>query len=518
MTAHTPDDRLATGLAAARGLWQRRKWPGLLCLAWAFAAMATVTLTLPGVYEAVATILVEHQDVPDGVATSGSPEAVQVRMDTIEQEILSRDRLSGLIREFDLYPDIRRKVSMEAAVDQLRKDIKLQIADGSLSGPSTATVAFTLGYDGRNPQTVTRVTNRLASFYVQQSAMNREQQATTATAYLKAQLTSVKQKLDAQEQTIQDFSQLHGAQLPEQTNTNLAILDRLNTQLQLNADRQVALMERSEMFDARPVDPGTGADADAEDVSGSVRVDDLKRQLAQLRTRYTDQYPDVVHLKDEIAALEGDPPVAGRAGHRTHAVAAPAPADPADAEMRSLKAEERSLRSQIADYEARVEQAPERAQQLQKLSRDYATTSDIYHALLKQYEEAQLAANLKGQADEQFRVLDAAAIPTIPIGPHRLRLLGLGLLLSLGLAGGVMFLLERLDPSFHDVAALEAFTAVPVLATIPRMVTPRDSWRHRRRLSLGLAGATLVLVLIVFASHQAAGGNQSLVRLLSHPL
>ena len=55
------------------------------------------------------------------------------------------------------------------------------------------------------------------------------------------------------------------------------------------------------------------------------------------------------------------------------------------------------------------------------------------------------------QKGEQFRVIDPAIASGQPTSPNRSRLILMGLLLSLGLAAGMVVLAEQLDTSFHKL-------------------------------------------------------------------
>ena len=149
------------------------------------------------------------------------------------------------------------------------------------------------------------------------------------------------------------------------------------------------------------------------------------------------------------------------------------------------------------------------------MSRDYTTTRDLYHSLLRRYDEAQLAESLEQrQKGEQFRILDPAKASTKPATPNRLRLIIMGLMVSLGLTAGVVVLTEQLDTSFHTLDDLRAFSQVPVLVSIPRIVTAADARRKRWRFWLAAVSAMLALALIVGASYFVAHGNENLVRSL----
>jgi succinoglycan biosynthesis transport protein ExoP len=251
----------------------------------------------------------------------------------------------------------------------------------------------------------------------------------------------------------------------------------------------------------------------------------LRRQLEELRRKFTDQYPDVVRLRTELAALEqqlaqspapasaATPPAATSATVDRKALILQSIAD-ADKELKALKDEEMALRQSVSSYEQRVENVPKRQEEFQTLSRDYNTTKERYETMLKRYEEAQLAASLEqGQKVEQFRILDAAIAPREPAAPSRLRLFMIGLVLAIGTAVGAVVLAERLDTAFHSIEDLRAFVAVPTLFSIPLIATAADRRRYWRRLALTTVSIVVGLTLIIAGSRALASGNEQIVRL-----
>src|SRR5262249_15484740 len=206
---------------------------------------------------------------------------------TINQEILSRGRLEELVRRYDLYPGMRKKGSNEDAVDQMRKDIQREIKATEAAGGRPATVAFTLSYRGRDPQKVAAVTNALAQLYVEENATTRKRQATGTAEFLRSQVAEMKAKLDEQERRL-------GAQ-PRTIETDVSGLERLNPRLRINSDRQLRDLDRRERLvrgmefvpEGTPGAPGPGPD------SVAARLARLKHELTELRTRFTEKYPDV---------------------------------------------------------------------------------------------------------------------------------------------------------------------------------------------------------------------------------
>jgi ribosomal protein S18 acetylase RimI-like enzyme len=169
----------------------------------------------------------------------------------------------------------------------------------------------------------------------------------------------------------------------------------------------------------------------------------------------------------------------------------------------------------IADYETRIESAPKRQQEIQQLSRGSDMTKERYQTLLKQYEEAQLAARLEqGQSVEQFRILDPALPPLWPAAPNRMWLTLMGLVGAFALALGAVVAVERFDTTFHDADDLRAFVDVPMLTTIRRVATKSAVRRRRFQRALVTASVVVALALIVAGTYYVAVGNEQLVRMM----
>jgi len=84
----------------------------------------------------------------------------------------------------------------------------------------------------------------------------------------------------------------------------------------------------------------------------------------------------------------------------------------------------------------------------------------------------------------------------------------------LGLALAAVMVAEKVDTSFHGVDDLRAFSAVPVVVSIPLIVTSAALRRRRRQMPLSACATVALLVLIVGAGDMAAHGNEHLVFLL----
>jgi polysaccharide chain length determinant protein (PEP-CTERM system associated) len=514
------------GIERLLAAWGRRKWLAVLVFVVPFVAAVSVIFSLPAFYRSTAVVLVDRQQVPEAYVRPTVTSELQIRLHTISQEILSRARLEALITRFGLYPGLRKEGQNEELVERMRRDIKLELKTTDSKEGRSATTAFALSYRGSDPQTVALVTNTLASFYIEENLKVRERQASGTSEFLKVQLAETRKRLDELEARVSEFRKRNLGELPQQMQANMATLESLNTQLRLTSDSQIRALERRDSLSALLAEAQSSPQAFGGPATAAeprmVRLTRLRQELASARSRYTEEHPTVARLKAEIAATEAEP--TEPAGDKGSAAALSSPyllrlreaLTAAESEAKLLKSEEQRLRAAITAYQARLENTPKREQEFQELARDYESTKQLYESLSKRHEEAQLAESMEQrQKGEQFRILDPAMPSGIPAAPNRLRLFIVGLVLSLGLAGGALMLAEMLDTSFHSVKELREFSIVPVLVSISRIVTDADRHRQQRWFRLAAAGTMLGLVLIAGASYFIGHGNEQLVQMLA---
>jgi polysaccharide chain length determinant protein (PEP-CTERM system associated) len=533
LLASTADDSLALRIL---DIFRRRRLLALGTFAAVLAAAVSFAIYLPDLYRGQALVLIERP-IDENIVRSAesAPGELESRLHIIKQEILSRDRALVLINRFHLYPKQTRTGAIDDALNQMRSDVEVNPSGPEQVSGKVKTVSFTLNYTGDSAKTVADVTNAIASFYVQQNDSMRSQSALGTLQFLRQQLADAKAALDRQDAMITQFTSKYTGQLPQQIGVNLATLERMNTQLRLNGEQQIRLIEQREKLMEGLQDPTNVARAENPDASPEMierlkQIDKLKGDFAQLQTKFTSKHPDVVRMQEQIADLELQQKQdemalqKKREAARAAAAASTAAADDAkaprrktiesiDGEIAKLREEEQAIRTTIASFEQRLEGAPEREQEFSLVTRDRQAAKDLYDSLLKRYDEAQLSASVEtDRQGERFRVLEPALPPEGPTGPNRIRLILMGILLALAAAVGVILTAEQFDASFHGVDELREFTSVPVLVSIP----PIGPVPFKRRLLTGLAtvSAIAMIALIATASAYLAHGNDQLARLI----
>jgi len=512
----------------------RRRTLAFVVFATVMASAISFAIYLPNLYQASALVLVERQ-VSEAVVKPSASGELESRLQIIKQEILSRSRLTELVERFNLYPNLRRRGGLEAVLDQSRRDIQVDLTGPEQVNGRTKTVAFRLSYTGEARETVADVTNAIAAFYVAQNDRMRSEEATRTAEFLKGQLIEAKKQLAHHEDNVRSFTSRHVGELPQQTGVNLATLTRLNDQLRLNGEQQLHILEQRErllegfLVEQSALTSSVTAPTTfvGDPLELEKRFERLKDELQQAETRSTAKHPDVIRLKEQVAAVERE--LAEReAAQQRAAASTEKPPEPSrdlppmrrralenlDGELARLKKTEADVRTAIAAFERRLEGMPELQQEFMLLSRDHQASKDLYDSLLKRYDEAQMVESVEvDRQGERFRILEPAVPAEGPAAPNRARLLILGLLLAFAAAGATALIAEQMDTSFHAVDDIRAFTNVPVLAAIPRI--GHAGGTRYARLALGTASALAAIAMIAVLSAHLASGNEQLVRLLA---
>ncbi|MBA3038064.1 MAG: hypothetical protein FP814_16440 [Desulfobacterium sp.] len=453
----------------------------------------------PRIYKAETLVLVSPQKVPEAFIQSTVTSRIEERLQSIAQEVMSRTRLEQVMNEFKLYHEESKNLSKEQLVELMQKNIKVNIPS-----KKDEKAFFTIGYTGNNPEIVAAVANRLTSLFIEENLRFREQQATGTTQFLATELASSQKKLEELELQVSIYKKQFMGELPEQLDTNLRILEQLQNQYQrvgenLNAaqDRKLFIQKQMSDFEssasaAETVTIGKKGKTSSGQLSASYKgaahnpsetentgsyesqKEALIRILDDLRSKYTENHPDVVAIKKKLADLESrkdiykkkeelyDPKNDPRYRELNNQLAF------IDMEIRKNQSEIAGISRQINIYRTRIENIPSREQEMASLMREYQKTKENYENLFKKSQEAQQAENLEfKQKGEQFKIIDPARVPEKPFSPDIQKVLLLGLVLCIGCSIGLVIIREQMDTSFYDAEDVELALGLRVIATIP---------------------------------------------------
>ncbi len=513
------------------GIVRRRHLQFLTPLFLGWIVVWGISWVLPSRYKSSTLILVEQPTMPQHYVAPNINDDLQARLQSMTEQILSRTRLLLIIQKLRLYGGAQKGLTDDQKIANMRKDIGVQL----VRDPQRQDISsFTISYSASDPHLAQQVTAELTGLFISENLKVRQEESAGTTDFLQQQLEGARETLSEQEAKVREFEGQHEGALPTQEASNLQILAGLQSQLQseedaLNTAKQQRVylqalleQERTVQSHVRPAGAeGVSATAPTDLASIDAHLDKLKTQLADLSSRYTDQYPDVQNVRNQIARLEvvrdnfieaakakskeAKQP-SDNSGAADPTLTGPAMQTQSQLQANQLEIGNResaidNLKARINDYQGRLNAEPATEQQLAELSRGYDQSKANYDDLLKKEDESAMATSMEQmQEGERFTMLDPPSLPSKPDFPNRLKFCGIGLAVGLALglivAGGFEFMDDRL----HTEKEIKSLLPIAVISEIPEIVSPLDKRNTKKKLALGWVATVLVVGTILAGS------------------
>jgi polysaccharide biosynthesis transport protein len=518
---------------------RRRRWWIVLPIFLCWALVWTGGWLWPDRYESEALILVERQKVPEQYVVPNVSIEPQDRVRRMTQQILSRTNLQSIIDRFHLYPHsrgLKGLLESKDPIEQMRKDIVIELvqSDSKTGGRAGELMAFKIHYFAYTPETAQQVDSELASLFIDENLKSQQQLSEGTTAFLSSQLKDSRARLEEQEAKVREFKAKHLGELPSQMESNVQILSGLQSQVQgiqhaIDAATQQKLYMESLLQQSESVQEAlnTGDPSVAPPDALDKELATLRSQLTDGLSRYTEDHPDIVNLKDKIAKTEALKKQIEQeiASHEKAESAAPAkgPGAPTgkqhvppsmvqiqsqlkanQLEIQNYEKRRRELEAQVSAYEARLNLTPETEQELGDISRGYEESKSAYNSLLAKQTQSQLATSLEQrQQGEQFTILDPPTASEKPTSPNHLLVslggLGFGLVVGLGLVA----FLELTNVCVQHEKDLEGIVPARVLVDIPRMSSRGEDRLRIVRQWIEVTAAMAIVALILAGNFYA---------------
>ncbi len=480
---------------------KRRKWSIIVPALIIFVIAGVVAFALPSIYRSTATILIEAQEIPREYVMSMVTSYAEQRIQSSTQRIMSSSRLIEIMNRFNLYADLRKNWTIEEVIEKMRKDIRFEmisadVVDRRTGRPTAATIAFTVSYDGKNPGIVQQVANVLSSLYLEENLRVRDEMTVGAVKFIEDEMKDAQASMSQQDAKIAAYKQKHLNTLPELNQLNLQEVDRIERNIEQLDIQLKSLKEREGSFQSQLSSiPPDFANPDKE------RLKKLRVDLVYLKSRYSDQYPDVIKTKSEIEELEkklritGEGPIGDKPDNPAYINLA--------SQLASTRSEIDSVKKQLAafqrkrdEYRGRIQASPRVEEGYRVLVNERNNLQAKYDDLMKKHMETKVASGLeKGQMGERFTLVDPPRMPEKPVSPNILAILLIGFVLGIGGGVGTASLKEHYDQSVRSEEALTQATGFTVLASIPEILTTQDIIRMKKKRKV-LIGSVVVLIII----------------------
>lgn len=482
----------------------RRRMLGLGAL-FALIAIAglVIGVTWPKKFDSSTTILVQESNIVTGlmegraIATGIANRAAIAREVIFSRKVMGEILVAGGWMAQKPPPS---PVEQDRIIERIRDRTKISSPRDNL---------IQISYYDSDPQRAYKITQQLASAFIQESLAAKERESRDAFDFINSQVAAYHAKLDDAEDKLNSYREANVDARPGGEAESNTRINQLRNQLDLA--RMDLMEQRSRAGALHSQVSGESEISAVQTRTGQIRAQlgELQNQLEKLRLTYTDEYPDVVRvrhqmqdLRESLKTAESRPAKAGHGRALDDVVQYNPLYQQLRGKLNDTRGDAAATSARMAATEQMLNEELERNKRISgsengfsELMRDYEVNRDIYQDLLKRRENARLSMDLdEKQRGLTFRIQEPAELPLRPTGLRMMHFaiagLGLGLILPLGLLFGY----ARFDPRVRSAMQIERMAGVPVLATIPLHANARD---HRHTVLNGVALAIIVACVLL---------------------
>jgi len=511
----------------------RRNVRWLIGPAFAGIVISTVVAFLmEDTFVSSALIRVVPQQISGDIVHSISSQDVTDRIQGMAQQILSRSTLTSLIATYGLYKDDQKREPMEDVLTKMKKAISIQpvLALANMQvGRNIPAMQVQFSYHDR--LMAQKVCADLVTRFMNASSSEVINNATAANTFLNDTFENAKRDLETADQKMQDYRQRHNGELPEQMQNNMAQMTALEQRLSSLSDSATRSSERIMTFETQlhiakdrlaaiKSTPTTSAVRNQKVVDIDKEVEDLQSQIASMKDRYTDNYPDLQSAKDRLAVLkrqrdeamkgssqsaEGGSESAVTARERLDAQgqveAIQSAINAAKLEDAATSREIAATNAQLRGFQGRIAESPAGEKEYSELMRDRESARVQFEKAQENMAKAKQSLNLEQQKQgETLDLLDNANTPTSPTEPKR------SLWIPLGVVGGLLVgiilvaIREVRDTSLKNLKDARLYTQLSILGSIPLLENDVVVQRRKQVMWVGWATATVLGIVIMAGS------------------
>jgi succinoglycan biosynthesis transport protein ExoP len=447
-----------------------------LCIVIALAIMTLITAAsylIPNKYEAKSTVFIEKSVISELLKGLTFTPSADDKIKVLTYALNSRTLITKIIDELDLKKG--GDAELENQIKSLQDDTQIKIKDRE--------GLFVISFQNRNPKLARDYVNALVRRYIDENTSSKREESYGATQFLSEQLSTFKEKLLKSEEEANVYKRGEGS---------VATMDPSSLLKDINDSQQ-----RADELKIREAQLETVLSGLGKANSPQANLPALQKRLQELQLQYTDNYPEIIRLKDDIRALEDQK----RKGYGTGRPSDSPEYERLNSELRAMRQAEANLHANIAKNRSLLQSIPAAKAKLDSLEREKQSQKNIYESMLSRQGQSEVSKQMTVQDKSTvFRVVDPAVLPIKPVSPNRIKLILLGILAGIGGGVGLVISKDQMDDTVKSVDMAKQF-GLPILAVIPRIEDPRQIAARAgqdRRLYIA-AGLYFSLILSVLA-------------------
>jgi protein tyrosine kinase modulator len=458
---------------------------------------------IPNQYQATTSIMVDPGKVPESYVKSTATIDANQRLAILQERILSDTRLGQVADELGLYRSMKTKKTQDQIMTMMRS--KITIDSTTTAPPARALKAFNVSFTSPSPVIAAKVSNRLASLFIEENLKVREQQVVGTADFFDGQLQKAKEDIDEKSQKLAELKAHYAAELPEAQNLHLQALTSAQLASREEADATSRAEQQKVYLESLLATSPNVVDLDSSGTTANTgleqQLEKAQGELDQLRSHYGPSYPDVLSKQADIHTLQekikqlGEQGKADATSKKHNNPAIESQIAQADEQIRKHEARQAELASQIKFHVAAIGGVPEVQEQVSAATNDVAVASDRYKRLEDRKFGADMFSDVEArQQGERFVLLEPAQPPEQPVTPNRALIDSIGIGAGLVLSLVIVLILELLDPAVKTEREIRERLKVPVFGEIPAFTTSSANQRRRVWSILATTGNLLLAV------------------------
>ena len=486
---------------AIHSVWNRR-WLAL-AIAWGFCLLGWLGVALiPNSYESKARVQVQMQEIlanKIGISAQDRRRSVQ----QLEQTLTSSVNLEKVVRGTDLGQSVASDREMAGKVEGLRANIEVKSEQDDF---------FAITVKQSSPKLARDVVQKLIDVAEEDNIAGDRKETGQTLRFFDKQIEERKIALQEAETKRVEFETKNLGLLPgigsvsQRLAAARAEIGQVDSQLMQARSALAALNSQLAGTPRTLSTPTFGGGAGGANPS-QIALSRALADLGAMRARgLTDQHPDVISQKNQVANLRAQARATPRTGRGSGTYSTP---NPAFSSLQSLRAERQASASALSSRKASLEgemsqltsqqtSEPGVAAEMARINRDYEVLKKQYDQLVLDRDNVRLRGQVETQTDAvQFRVINRPTLSSVPAAPNRPLLLALVLFAGIGAGAGIAFALGHLQTSYPTAAKLERASGLPVIGSISQMLGSTQRDERRRKLKLFYTGS--VALVGVFA-------------------
>jgi polysaccharide biosynthesis transport protein len=474
---------------AIQSVWNRR-WLAL-AIAWGVCLAGWLAVAMiPNTYESKARVQVLQQSVLSNEVGIGQGDQ-RKKVQQLEQTLVSSGNLEKVIRGTDLGNSIASDKEMAGKVEGLRGKIDVK---SDLDGFFAITVKQPSGKLARD------VVQKLIDVAEEDNISGDRKETSQTLRFLDAQLEARQIELQEAEAKRVEYETKNLGLLPgigsvsQRMEASRSELSQIESQL-IQANSSLAALNGQLAGTPQTIKtPSYGGGSSAPSA-----LSQAQGELASMRARgYTDNHPDVITMKNQIAALRA---AGGGGSSSTSGGGSFSTPNPAYSSLQSMRAERQAsasalqarknaLQADMAQLASKQSAEPGVAAEMTRINRDYEVLKAQYDKLAADRDNIRLRGQVETQTDAvQFKVINRPLISNVPSAPNRPLLLTIVLFAGLGIGTGLAFALGHLQSSYPTAAKLERASGLPVIGSISQMLNSEQRAERKKKMRLFFGGA-----------------------------